>query len=200
MQRINWKFAVTLIAITSFHGFSSIWPSGEEGPATPALPTRMSSLPWRSCSAAPSRAMPSKSVRLSGTSVALPPSLRISSSSSSRPPCGARDRDDMRAGLGQRARGGIADAARGAGDESDAGGEGKGHGCSYFVVVPARRGHHIVVQGYETMDALVTSPSHDDRDYGSRVRARSRHDAVRVSSLPPAATIAAAAARPGSGR
>ena len=87
MQRISWKFAVTLTAITSFHGFSSIWPSGEEGPATPALPTRMSSLPWRSCSAAPSRAMPSKSVRLSGTSVALPPSFRISSSSSSSPPC-----------------------------------------------------------------------------------------------------------------
>src|SRR5262245_21782588 len=31
--------------------------------------------------------MPSKSVRLSGTSVALPPSFRISSSSSSSPPC-----------------------------------------------------------------------------------------------------------------
>ena len=75
MQRINWKLADTLIAITSFHGFSSIWPSGDEGPATPALPTRMSSLPWRSCSAAPSRAMPSESVRLSGTSVALPPVL-----------------------------------------------------------------------------------------------------------------------------
>ena len=37
-----------------------------------------------------------------------------------------RDRHDMRAGFGQRARGGIADAARGAGDESDTGGEGFG--------------------------------------------------------------------------
>ena len=39
----------------------------------------------------------------------------------------SRHRHDMRAGLRQRARGGIADAARGAGDESDAGGEGLGH-------------------------------------------------------------------------
>src|SRR5258708_19072472 len=38
-----------------------------------------------------------------------------------------RDGDDMRTGLGERARRGIADAARGAGDESDTGGEGKGH-------------------------------------------------------------------------
>src|SRR4051794_32311242 len=38
-----------------------------------------------------------------------------------------RHRHDMRAGFCQRPRGGIADAARGAGDESDTGGEGKGH-------------------------------------------------------------------------
>src|ERR1700682_136163 len=38
-----------------------------------------------------------------------------------------RHRDDMRAGLGESSRGGIADAARGAGDESDTGSEGKGH-------------------------------------------------------------------------
>ena len=38
-----------------------------------------------------------------------------------------RHRHDMRAGLRQRARGGIADAARGAGDEGDPGGEGEGH-------------------------------------------------------------------------
>src|SRR6266851_5625860 len=40
---------------------------------------------------------------------------------------GSRHRNDMRAGSCKRARGGIADAARGAGDEGDAGGEGKGH-------------------------------------------------------------------------
>src|SRR5450830_264049 len=86
MQRINWKFAVTLTAITSVHGLRSMWPSGDDGPAIPALPTRMSSLPWRSCSAAPSRAMPSESVILSGTSVALPPAAVMASSSSSSPP------------------------------------------------------------------------------------------------------------------
>ena len=41
-----------------------------------------------------------------------------------QPALRARHRHDMRAGFCQRARGGIADAARGAGDESDAGGEG----------------------------------------------------------------------------
>src|SRR5258708_37526234 len=38
-----------------------------------------------------------------------------------------RHRDNMRAGLGQRACGGIADAARSAGYQSDAGGEGICH-------------------------------------------------------------------------
>src|SRR6266536_4523678 len=44
-----------------------------------------------------------------------------------QPALRARHRHDMRAGFGKCARGGIADAARGAGDESDAGGEGWGH-------------------------------------------------------------------------
>src|SRR3984885_2034826 len=39
----------------------------------------------------------------------------------------ARHRHDVRAGFRKGARGGIADAARGAGDESDAVGEGEGH-------------------------------------------------------------------------
>ena len=39
----------------------------------------------------------------------------------------ARDGNDMRACAGERACGGVADAARGAGDEGDAGGEGVGH-------------------------------------------------------------------------
>src|SRR5580704_5222396 len=42
----------------------------------------------------------------------------------------ARHRHDMRPSLGQRTRGGIADTARGAGDESDPGGEGEGHWSS----------------------------------------------------------------------
>src|SRR5258706_16079403 len=48
---------------------------------------------------------------------------------------GACHRDDMRAGLCQRPRSGIADAARGAGDESDAGGEGEGHRTTLTVGV-----------------------------------------------------------------
>jgi hypothetical protein len=39
-----------------------------------------------------------------------------------------RHSHDMRAGLSESTRGSIADAARGAGDESDTGGEGFGHG------------------------------------------------------------------------
>src|SRR6516225_8441866 len=45
----------------------------------------------------------------------------------------ARERDNMGAGAGQRERGGIADAARGAGDERDTVGEGKGHRCSLVI-------------------------------------------------------------------
>ena len=41
-----------------------------------------------------------------------------------QPALRARDGHDMRAGAGKRARRGVADAARGAGDERDAGGEG----------------------------------------------------------------------------
>src|SRR5271169_3341775 len=44
-----------------------------------------------------------------------------------KPALGARQRNDMRTLPGERARRGKADAARGAGDESDAGGEGEGH-------------------------------------------------------------------------
>src|SRR5258705_12720836 len=57
-------------------------------------------------------------------------------------PWGPRHRHDMRAGLCERARGGIADAARGAGDESDAGGEGWGHSSNFSCVVPANAGTH----------------------------------------------------------
>src|SRR6516162_1130040 len=46
------------------------------------------------------------------------------------PADGARERDNMGAGFGERERGGVADAARGAGDERDTVGEGKGHRCS----------------------------------------------------------------------
>src|SRR5882672_6422977 len=51
----------------------------------------------------------------------------------------SRHRNDVRAGLGQRTRGGIADAARGAGDESDAGGEGEGGHRSNSISVSSLR-------------------------------------------------------------
>src|SRR5215472_18015691 len=49
------------------------------------------------------------------------------------PADGARERDNMGAGFGERERGGVADAARGAGDERNTVGEGKGHRCSLVI-------------------------------------------------------------------
>src|ERR1700694_14247 len=45
----------------------------------------------------------------------------------------SRHRNNMRAGLGQRSGGGIADAARSAGHESDTGGEGEGGHRNNFL-------------------------------------------------------------------
>ena len=59
-----------------------------------------------------------------------------------------RHRHHMRAGLCQRARGGIADAARGAGDESDAGGEGVGHGSRLSVMPGLVPGIHVICGGF----------------------------------------------------
>src|SRR6266481_1584800 len=57
-----------------------------------------------------------------GAAAAVLPDLVIELFKPALRPC---DRNDMRASLGKRARCGIANAARGAGDESDPGGEGK---------------------------------------------------------------------------
>src|SRR6202021_2411034 len=100
-----------------------------------------------------------------------------------------RHRHHVRAGFCQRPRGGIADAARGAGDESDTGGEEFCHGQS--IPELHRRCHTgltrvstaLAREFHETMDCRV-KPGNDEP----------------VSSPPPAATIAAVAARPGSGR
>ena len=54
------------------------------------------------------------------------------------PADGAGDGDDVGAGLRQRERGRIADAARGAGDERDAVGEGQGHDRVSGHVRPTR--------------------------------------------------------------
>src|SRR5262249_18002239 len=66
---------------------------------------------------------------------------------------GARERDNMAAGFGERERGGVADAARGAGDERDTVGEGKGHRCS--LVTRQRRQVYAVCAG---LTAAQTNP------------------------------------------
>src|ERR1700694_4604952 len=60
--------------------------------------------------------------RHQGRAAALFPNLVVELFEAALRSC---DRNHMRAGLGQRARGRITDAARSAGDESDAGGEGQ---------------------------------------------------------------------------
>jgi len=54
----------------------------------------------------------------------------------------ARHRHDVRALPRKRPRRGVTDAARGTGDEGDAGGEGFCHGVALFAVVPAKAGTH----------------------------------------------------------
>src|SRR5450631_472853 len=58
----------------------------------------------------------------------------------------SRHRHHMRAGSCQRACGGIADAARGAGDESDPGGEGEGHCKALSNRRPRERGDPYAVK------------------------------------------------------
>ena len=142
MQRISWKLAVTLTAITSFHGFSSICPSGEEGPATPALPTQDVEL---AVALLQRRAEPRDAVgigeaeRHQRRAAAVLPDLVVELL---EPALRARHRDDVRARFGERARRGIADAARGAGDEGDAVGEGKGHDVVSITLVVTATGTH----------------------------------------------------------
>src|ERR1700730_10488930 len=59
-----------------------------------------------------------------------------------KPALGPRHRHDVRALPGERARGGIADAARGAGDEGDTGGEGWWHGSNSIRGRPGEAGTH----------------------------------------------------------
>ena len=81
--------------------------------------------------------------------MALPPSFSDFVVEFFQAPLRPRHGHDMRAGLGERARGGIADAARGAGDEGDAVGEGKGH--SKVLSSSLRTGIHAVL-GFEDVD------------------------------------------------
>ena len=182
MQRISWKFAVTLSAITSFHGFRSIWPSGEEGPATPALPTQDVEL---AVALVQRRAEPGDAVEIGEVerhqrgAAAVFTDLVVELFEAA---LGSRHRHDVRAVPGKRARGGIADAARGAGHEGDTGGEGLG---MYSIISRPCRG---------TFPEVTRGCSRDKRG---------RNDVLlrgRLSSLRPAAKAGAAAARPGSGR
>src|ERR1700676_4164236 len=79
-----------------------------------------------------------------------------------------RHRHHMRAGFCQRPRGGIADAARGAGDESDTGGKGEGHSSKLYVV-PANAGP-IRRDGYEAEGVRIKwRPKNESRWLGPRV-------------------------------
>src|ERR1700686_5088639 len=60
----------------------------------------------------------------------------------------SRYRNDMRAGFCKRPRSGIADAARGTGDEGNTGGEGKGHRGNTLRGRPRGRRGPIRREGY----------------------------------------------------
>src|ERR1700716_75870 len=136
-----------------------------------------------------------------------------------QPSLRSRHRNDMRAGSCKRARSGIADAARGAGDEGDTGGEGKGSHRSNSISAsslrtqgPIRRdgydaGRRSCLTSFEQLTPGVMGPrvrGDDDLakqllDSGFALSARPGMT-LRVSSPPPAATIAAAAAHAASCR
>src|ERR1700724_2153873 len=115
------------------------------------------------------------------------------------PGLGPRHRHHMRAGFCQRPRGGIADAARGAGDQSDTGGKREGHLKNNSINSrPRERGDPYAVTAMRRK-VFVSNGVRKTKagGYGSP---RSRGRRERINSPPPAAIIAAAAARPGSGR
>jgi len=117
----------------------------------------------------------------------------------------ARHGDDMGAGLGECKCGGTADAARGAGDDGDTGGEGLGHVITLSrpglvrtcARVPGsiRRG---VYNGGRWL-CLIACDHGGAGGYGSRDKPGTKNGGC-LNSLPPAVTIAGAAAQPGSGR
>ena len=122
-ERMSRQLAVRLTATISSHALTSTWCSGVIGPRIPALPSRTSSRPQRRKIASPSRSSAAKSLRSQGTRVSgdSPPGVerrRLVVELLERA-LGARERDDMGAGGGERQRRGAADAARGAGHQRD---------------------------------------------------------------------------------
>src|SRR5579872_5122828 len=108
---------------------------------------------------------------------------------------GSGNRNDMSAEPSQCARCGVADAARGASDESDAVGEGEGHFEHSINVVPVH------TWGPIRRDSYDGSRGSCPILFGQRTTTVKTAQAwLRVNSLPPAMTIAEVAARPGSGR
>src|SRR6266481_4904033 len=105
----------------------------------------------------------------------------------------SRHRNNVRAGFGQRTRGGVANAARGAGDESDTGGEGEGgHRSSSARASSLRTQGPIRRDGYDTgrRSCLILSRRRP-AVMGPCVPGTTQRGVI--SSPPPAATIAAAA-------
>jgi hypothetical protein len=119
-ERISRHVAVTLTVITFSKVLASTWPIGEIVPSTPALATRMSSLPQRSKIAPPSASMAPMSARSKGTKRGAAADGLDGIVEIFKAADGAGAGHHMRAGLGQFERREIADAARSAGDDSDA--------------------------------------------------------------------------------
>ena len=109
---------------------------------------------------------------------------------------GPRHGDDVRAGLGQRAGGGIADAARSAGHESDAGGEGSCHRGNSVRGRPRERGDPYAVK-VMMGEVSVYNVARTTDGRWLWVPAFAGTTRVGFNSPPPAATVAAAAVRPG---
>ena len=130
MQRMSCQLAVILTAIRLSQSFGSMWESGDSGPRMPALPTSTSSRP---VALVEREREPRDAVAVlhverhqrGGAAGGLDLVVELL-----QPADGARDGDDMRAGLRQCERDGRANAARGAGDQRDTVGEGFGSSAS----------------------------------------------------------------------
>ena len=124
MQRISWKFAVTLTAnhVVPRLQLDMTERRGGAGDAGIADEDVELAVTLMQRSAKPRDAVGVGEVeRHQRGAAAVFPDLVVELFQPALRTC---HRHDMRAGFCQRARGGIADAARGAGDESDTGGEG----------------------------------------------------------------------------
>ena len=120
------QFAVTLTAMTSSHGFGSTWWSGDNGPEHAGGADENVEAPPAPVQRLAEPVDGGKIAQIAGHQRRR--GLDVGAQRANlvveflQPALGARQRDDVAAGGGQGEGGGAADAARGAGDESDAGG------------------------------------------------------------------------------